>query len=225
MVVRPFHSWNKYSSSFINYLWPIDRSPITHHPTAPSPSNVTNKLSTMNNVPSALINHPSHIPIPHLISLITFDFCHSPMTNQRSPIIHFQWTYHSPYFNHYPAPISCHSTPIIDYPLPIEYHKQPSTVAHQFSIHHSVLFNYNSFPITHYALSITHHQSLKNDNSLLITHQLSNITYHSSPVTISHSSFINYNSSFITITINHSSINNHNSSLITHNLPPITRHP
>ena len=112
MVVRPFHSWNKYSSSFINY-------PITHHPTAPSPSNVTHKLSTMNDIPSALINHPSHIPIPHLISLITFDFCHSPMTNQRSPIIHFRWTYHSPYFNHYPAPISFHSTPIIDYPLPI----------------------------------------------------------------------------------------------------------
>ena len=72
------------------------------------------------------------INLYHLISLITFDFCHSPMTNQRSPIIHFQWTYDSPYFNHYPAPISCHSTPIIDYPLPIEYHKQPSTVAHQF---------------------------------------------------------------------------------------------
>ena len=114
---------NHHPSSIICYL-----SPITHHTTSQTPSNVTHKLSMINNQPSAPINHipASSSPISFHSSLSTF--CHSPMTNQWSPIIHFQWTYHSySYFNYYQAPISRHSTPIIDYPLPIEYHKQSST--------------------------------------------------------------------------------------------------
>ena len=56
-----------------------DLTPITHHTTTQPPSNVTHKLSTINNQPSALVNHPSRIPIPRLISLITFDFL--PLAN------------------------------------------------------------------------------------------------------------------------------------------------
>ena len=68
---------NHHPSSIICYL-----SPITHHTTSQTPSNVTHKLSMINNQPSALINHipASSSPISFHSSLSTF--CHSPMTNQ-----------------------------------------------------------------------------------------------------------------------------------------------